>query len=229
MEWILTDCGGILADNMPILLSVIVAGVIGSATHCTAMCAPLVAAQMLHLKETKQSQWHILSYHCGRIVIYTLFGALAASASAWLFSDQLLWLMNSLMIIAGALFIISALTPRQTHCHCPTPLRPLRQKIDSLSHTGLVYFMRGILMGFMPCGMVIAVLMLVATLHDTTKAVLLMLIFGLSTLPLLQLTGFGALRLSRLYPNQTFLAGRTMMAIQGCLLCAIGMNLVTVI
>lgn len=227
MELFFAQCGAFWGNNMPILLSVAFAGLIGSASHCSVMCSPLVGAQMLELKEVKCSQWYMSIYHVGRISSYVLLGIVATLAGGWLFAGHLSQLANVVMLAAGLMFIVSALKPLQTHA-CPAhKFSKLQRAINMVPSQYAIYYLRGLLMGFMPCGMVVAALMLVSTFHSPIMAALAMALFGLGTLPLLQLAGFGALRLSHHYPNGTRIAGRGVMALNGCFLCAIGMNLVT--
>lgn len=225
MEWFLADCAAALKGNMPVFLSLGIAGLLGSLSHCSMMCSPLVAAQMLDIKNRKQSQLLMLFYHLGRLTTYAVLGAVAVLAAGWLFSARNLQLTHGMMLLAGVIFIISAITPRQTH---PCSRRMLNQQLEQVASPRAVYFLRGVLMGFMPCGMVVAALMLTTTLTSPLQAATGMALFGLGTTPILQLTGAGALRLSHYYPHSTQLAGRGAMALNGLFLCAIGMNLVTI-
>jgi sulfite exporter TauE/SafE len=81
------------------------------------------------------------------------------------------------------------------------------------------------MMGFMPCGMVLAALMLASTTGSAALAATGMALFALATVPVLQLTGSGLARLGRLRPA---FAGRGMMAANGLFLCALGASLITV-
>lgn len=130
--------------------------------------------------------------------------------------------------MAGVMFVISALRPRQTHACCSHSLQGLLRWISGLHQPRLIYTLRGMLMGFMPCGLLIAALLLAATLPNALHAALGMALFGLATVPVLQLAGLGALRLSKNYPQATRIAGRSAMTINGLLLCALGMQLVRI-
>lgn len=213
---------------MPLFLSVAVAGLVGSISHCSVMCSPLVAAQMLDMKKRKQSQYIILYYHAGRIVTYMLLGSAAFGFSHWLFSGGLQHFSSAMLLAAGVLFLSSARLPRKTHHCCSKKTQRLQWYIERLRLPMLIYFLRGVLMGFMPCGMIIAVLMAVATLTHLYEAMLAMVVFGLTTVPVLQLAGYGSLRLSRRYPVMSQKAGRVVMACNGLFLCGLGLNLVSV-
>ena len=83
-------------------------------------------------------------------------------------------------------------------------------------------------MGFMPCGLVVAALMLSAAQGNVTLGALGMALFGAATLPILSLAGAGARRLYQSHPRTARLASRGTLALNGALLCAIGLNLVSV-
>ncbi len=228
MEWFLADCSALLKGNMPVLLSLFLAGLLGSISHCSVMCSPLVATQMLDIQHRKQSQWLMLLYHLGRISTYAALGMLAATAGHWLFAGEMAPFSRLLILLAGAVFIVSAIRPHQTHQCCSKQTSNLLIHIDKLSSPALAYYMRGMLMGFMPCGMIVAALLLVATMDTQFGAALGMALFGLATIPVMQLTGYGSLFLKKHYPNFTTKAGRSVMACNGFLLCGIGLNLVSV-
>ena len=56
----------------------------------------------------------------------------------------------------------------------------------------------GLLWGWLPCGLVYSVLLLAATSSRATDGALVMLAFGLGTLPAMLATGLGAAKLSQL-------------------------------
>lgn len=228
MDLFFAQCGTLLSQNMPALLSLPVAGMVGSLTHCSAMCGPLVASQMLEIKERRGAQHHVLAYHAGRITTYMLLGMTAVSAGQLLFSSSLSLLAHACMLLAGGLFIFSAVKPRKTHHCCPARTRTLRRIIDAVPSILMSRYLHGLLMGFMPCGMVVAALLLVATVPTAAHAALGMALFGLATTPILQLAGYGALQLQKRYPHTATIAGRSLMAANGMFLCGVGLNFVTI-
>ncbi len=200
--------------------SVLIAGLIGSATHCSVMCGPMAAANMLALREARKPQSTIVYYHAGRISTYIMLGVIAVTASRFVFSGTLERYTHLLLLLAGALFISSALMPRKTH-KCT--------KMASASRSDhFAYFSRGAAMGLMPCGMTYAVLLSVPTLEHAPQAALIMLVFGLSTTPMLQLAGFGALTFNRTFPTLFAGASRSLMALNGLFLCGLGSGLVSI-
>jgi sulfite exporter TauE/SafE len=224
METVFLHCSEwFAAPSAPMLATALLAGLLGSFSHCGVMCAPLVATQMLALQQNRQPQRIMAYYHGGRIVTYIGLGMAAMMVSAWVFSGTLTHYVDILLVIAGISFIASAWKPHRTH-HCATGTRNISGLLNGIQQPKLTYFTRGILMGFMPCGMTLAMLILVATASNMGTAALAMLIFGLATTPILQLVGLGGLRLYKHYPTPTRHAGRALMAGNGMILCLIGLH-----
>ncbi|MCI5050225.1 MAG: sulfite exporter TauE/SafE family protein [Rickettsiales bacterium] len=228
MEWFLADCSAFFKGNTPVLLSLFLAGLIGSASHCSVMCSPLVAAQMLDIKKRKQSQSLMAFYHAGRLSTYMALGILVVAVSQFAFSSQMVTLSHIMMVCAGIIFVISAMKPRKTHACSAKTMPAWFAYVQTALPAALVYYLRGVLMGFMPCGMVIAALMMVATMPNMITAAIGMVLFGLATVPLMQLAGLGALSLSRYFPTITNNTGRAVMACNGLFLCSVGLNMVSV-
>ena len=180
----------------------------------------MAAANMLALREERKPQNTMIYYHMGRIGTYIALGVAATLASRFVFSGTLERYTHVLLLLAGALFITSALMPRKTH-KCTQNASTTRR--DTFS-----YFSRGAAMGLMPCGMIYAVLLSIATLNSAPQAVIIMLAFGLSTTPMLQLAGFGALKFNRTFPTLTARASRSVMALNGLFLCGLGSGLVSI-
>lgn len=211
----------------PLFFSVLLAGLVGSFTHCSVMCSPLVAAQMMQLQARGQAQWSLLYYHAGRVATYMLLGALAVLAANWLFSGAFKPFANAMLIVAGGVFVLSALIPRRTHSHCNSHPQQWINRVERVTSSQVGLFLRGFMMGFMPCGMTLAIILVVATLDSPFYAMALMLVFGLTTVPVLHVTGFGAVSLSKQFPQTTHRASRGVMALNGLWLCGLGFNWVS--
>ena len=224
----LAQCGGLISMEYPLVISVLLAGLVGSASHCSLMCSPLVAAQMLQLRESNTRPNSIGFYHAGRITTYMLLGAVAVMASQWIFGGALTPFTQLAIIIAGVTFIISAFQPRKTHHCCDTKTQKLGDVINRVPVLSLQLYLRGILMGFMPCGLILSALMLAATLQNPLLGMGVMALFGLATLPVLHIMGMSVLSLSGSHPLFASRLSRAAMAFNGLILCGIGFNLVSV-
>ena len=201
-------------------------GLFGSVGHCSVMCSPLVAAQMLRLDARGASTSYLWFYHAGRISIYMLLGVVAAVAGRLLFGGALAELSRTMVLAAGVVFLVSAFFPARTHRCCDSKRGGLMRRIERARWQPLQHYLRGVLMGFMPCGMLLSVLLLVSTLHQPAGAALVMLAFGLSTTPMLQLAGRLLLAAGRRHPQAGENIGRMAMGVNGMFLCGIGLNLV---
>jgi len=65
----------------------------------------------------------------------------------------------------------------------------------------------GLIWGWLPCGLVYSVLLLAATTTDATAGALVMVAFGLGTLPAMIATGLGAFKLGQFMARKRFGAG----------------------
>jgi uncharacterized protein len=168
---------------------------LSGAGHCLGMCGGIAAA--LNLGGAHSSAVTV-AYHTGRITSYTLLGALLGLASASI--DIGAWTIGlrylaGLFLIGMGLYIANwwrglALLERAG--------AKLWQPVQRLSSTLLPLrrwpqgFALGLCWGLMPCGLIYSSLAWAATSHDATTAALMMMLFGLGTLPAMLATSLGA-------------------------------------
>lgn len=202
MNILLGHCTGMFSKDGNMFVIFFLGGLMGSFTHCLAMCGPIVAGHSLCGGCGKSSfhatQW---PYHLGRMITYgalgftaALFGKIAAASNLWPY------LSSAMLALAGGMFLISSL-PR----HLPSPCR-----ITAKNH-----LLRGALMGFMPCGLLYAALMMAATLASPASGMVAMWLFTLGTMPVLLLAGGSAELLSRKWRHIMPRVGRAVMALNG--------------
>jgi sulfite exporter TauE/SafE len=143
------------------------------------------------------SQWH---YHLGRLLTYGMLGFFTALLSKQLLAASY-WspLCAAMMVLAGASFLISAIFPS-------------RHKRFTLSQNS---FLRGVLMSFMPCGLIYAALMMTATLADPLAGMVAMWLFVLGTIPALLVASGGATLLAVRWQEMMRGIGRFGMAFNG--------------
>ncbi len=221
MDILLAQCSQMIAQNNGIYTSMLMAGLIGSLTHCSTMCGPIVAAQIMSPTHHNSS---FIWYHAGRITTYVVLGIIASIASYWIFSQRFAQFSHIMLFLAGTLFIISAVVPNATHqCNCK--LSGFTRWIETMiPNASLQLYLHGLLLGFMPCGLVVAALLLVTTTHNTTVAASSMLVFGLATVPVLQLIGYTARKSVQQWKPLLSTIGRAAMTVNGAVLCVLGMN-----
>lgn len=164
-----------------------------SSLHCAQMCGPIVLALSLPLSTAQRQQYLLahLSYNIGRLVTYTALGALAGLTGQTLgFAGQLAGLENFGAIIAGSLMFITGLLMLDV-----LPHRTL-QKFDPLQFTMRVLkpvgsrlasssvgskFSLGLMLGFLPCGLIYAALFKAMATGTALAGGLTLLAFGLGT------------------------------------------------
>lgn len=197
------------------LISLFTLGLLGGFSHCIGMCGPFVLTQVGNrlndIKIAKITTFKkltglaLLPYHCGRIVTYCLIGFLSS-----LLANNIKNIIG-FKIVSGVALIIAALIifgfavkkiklPFKINLIKILPLKwvdLLAQKLKNtvnplfLNSTGLRNFLLGILLGFIPCGLVYAAIAATLALNNCFTAAIAMLVFGIATIPALFLTGCG--------------------------------------
>jgi sulfite exporter TauE/SafE len=175
-----------------------VTGLLG-AGHCLGMCGGLVGA--LSLSASRQPggwRFHLL-YNFGRVASYTLIGALVGwLGSALAYTDRfhqttrLLLLASDLFIIVvglGTAGLLAGLSV--TRLEFPGPLRAMTAAVQHLRQLPPVVsaLPLGLLFGFLPCGYLYAVAITAAQSAAVTTGALMLLAFGLGTVPALLVIG----------------------------------------
>ncbi len=216
------------------LLAALIAGLAASA-HCFAMCGGIATALGMHAKSTalphsatvRSSAYGIATlYQLGRVSGYSLAGAICgfigAQASALfdllrlgailriasgvliaLLGARLLWQWNALLWIErlGAKFWIR--------------LRPIVQFAGS--RTGVAKPLAvGLLWSLLPCGLVYSMLVFAAMSADAGRGALIMLAFGIGTLPSMLSTSLLAARV------QSYMSRPAARIVSGTLMLAFG-------
>lgn len=176
---------------------VFVAGLLGS-SHCIGMCGPFAAILGTAAQDWRQNiSWQLL-YSAGRIFTYASLGAMAGYGGQRL--AGLKWFgVNAtafLALAAGLLLIYEGLVTaglsprirlkRSAHVACPSG-GLLRSMLRQQNRTGV--FLAGVATGFLPCGLVYAFLLTAARSGDLFLGGMVMIAFGLGTVPLMVATG----------------------------------------
>ena len=192
--------------------SLFVAGLAGS-LHCLAMCGPLLlafsqtarskdptdeqAASSGHGRRALRNALGSLYYHAGRIWTYALLGFFAGLAGSQMrLGASLLGWQRPLAVAASVLVLLSGLAALGVLPGVRLALVLPDGCFGTLSRwpwigplvrarLPLARFVLGTVMGLLPCGLVYAMLLLVATLPSPLHSALGMLCFGAGTLPAL--------------------------------------------
>ena len=176
-------------------LALFLVGLLGG-THCVGMCGGIVGA----LSMGAQARWSMhLAYNTGRIASYAVAGALAgALGAASLALDGpapvrlTLYLLANLMLVALGLYLLGvtralAFTERAGQ-HLWRHVHPLTRRFLP-AQTVQQALPLGLLWGWLPCGLVYSALTTALGAGSPGRGALLMLAFGLGTLPNLLLAG----------------------------------------
>jgi len=182
------------------ILTIITIAFLGSFGHCIGMCGGIVVAYStikIEPKSNKISQGLAhLSYSFGRVFTYTLLGAIFggigdvitfnSSASA-----ILLIVAGIFMILAGLSLMgkIKFLTMIEHSFGTSSIYRKIYKKILN-SKSNLSFFILGMLNGMLPCGFVYFFAITAASTASPFYGALVMLIFGISTIPAMFSLGF---------------------------------------
>lgn len=189
--------------TLPPLLAAFTVGLV-STLHCVSMCGGIMGALVMGVAPKYRERGgsllaFALAYNLARVSSYVLAGALVASVGSTLFD----WLPagighNILRILAGALMLgigvyLAGWFPqflRIERIGAPLwrriePITRRLMPVDSLTKA----FGFGLLWGWLPCGLVYAVLFTAAGQGNAIGGGAFMLAFGLGTLPAVVATG----------------------------------------
>lgn len=171
-------------------LSAFLIGIAGSA-HCTVMCGGVITGLSYAIPKNKSLLPYALSYNVGRICSYVVAGGFAgylgqiASHEAqlgvvWLqlFGGLMLLLMAG--YIGGWFFVLTKLEKLgQGIWHVIRPISksfvPFKTPLHALPY--------GLIWGWLPCGLVYSTLSWSLSAGSLTSGAMVMLAFGLGTLP----------------------------------------------
>jgi len=192
------------------LMSAFLVGLLGGG-HCVGMCGGIVGAVSMHLPQSKSKAPFLLSYNAGRILSYTFAGAIAGLVGASSFFlehvlpiQHVLYGISSLMLIALGLYL-AGIWHGVTYLEGAgkgiwKTLQPYSKRYIPAQNIKQAFFL-GSLWGWLPCGLVYSVLIAAIATGSAINGGLLMLAFGLGTLPTLLTMGMAAVRLKTVLQN----------------------------
>ncbi|MDV6331117.1 sulfite exporter TauE/SafE family protein [Asticcacaulis sp. 201] len=201
-------CGDITASQRPILLSLFLAGLGGSVTHCLTMCSGFVLSQVSSVATKGKLARLLLPYHAGRVTTYAGLG-LAAGASFHLIST---WngfaLLRHLMLGLVAILFLALFAGRLLRrLGIVLPFRlpgacdlGALKRLATTTDTGRRYLL-GVSLGFLPCPLIFTALLAAATTASPLAGGVGMLLFGLGTTPALMSLSFASGNLLKTSPR----------------------------
>ncbi|HLK63247.1 MAG TPA: sulfite exporter TauE/SafE family protein [Bryobacteraceae bacterium] len=181
----------------PLEFSIMFAMGIAGSLHCLGMCGPMVLAYSAGLQGPRPAAH--AAYNAGRILTYMSLGAVAGTVGRAIgLLGQLAGLAAGARIFAGAAMILAGIlmvgfTRPTSLVRIGTPRR-LSQAAGKLilGPRAANKFTLGLLLGFLPCGMIYAALLKALESGGAISGALTMLAFGLGTAIALFSTGMAS-------------------------------------
>ena len=181
-------------------------GLLGSA-HCIGMCGGIMNAlsfavpaeqlQVNQLRQVRRVAPILLLYNLGRIFSYSVAGAIVGGLGWWLQTTgnqmgPVLRIFAGLMMIAMGLYLASwwrgLVYLEKLGGHLWKYLQPIGNRLMPVTKPWQALLL-GTLWGWLPCGLVYSTLTLSVSAGNWQQSSLIMLSFGLGTLPVMLLTG----------------------------------------
>jgi len=208
-------------NDYTLIFSLISLGFFGGFTHCVGMCGPFVLTQVGNrLKKTSLQNFTtfqrlknlaLLPYHLGRITTYSIIGFFCSFLTSNI-QDFISFKIFSALFLFGASIIflnlflnnklISSIIFKKIRKKIILPFKSkilenaphfLAKKTSILFQNpqGFKGYILGVVLGFIPCGLLYAAFLVAAAIANPFLAAIGMLFFGISTFPSLFLTALG--------------------------------------
>lgn len=189
---------------MTILITAFLLGLMGS-LHCVGMCGPIALSLPLRGNTILQKIWGGTLWSIGRIVTYSLMGALFGLIGA---GFKMLGYQQLISIVIGVGMILSVILPslfkKFTFGALLSIFDPVRKGLQRLfqEKNNRTLFLIGIFNGLLPCGLVYFAIAGAIASADLFLAIGYMALFGLGTIPMLLLISLLGNVISRTLRNQ---------------------------
>ena len=182
-------------------ISLISLGFFGGFSHCIGMCSPFVLSQSYEkIKRFNLNQDYqiskiksslLLPYHFGRIITYSLIAAILSQFTK-IIENYYFQNFSALLMLLAIIMIIKSNFPQYFVNFKAIKINPFSKIIIILSNKtkNLNGFFLGITLGFLPCGLVYAALMIAISSGNPFISFILMFSFGLSTIPALLMISY---------------------------------------
>ena len=202
------------------LISAFLLGLMGS-SHCISMCGGISAALGF---QNEQKDWRLISYNLGRLFTYTVIGIAAGliGSEVTLAMPLLgpgLRTLAGLLLMAMGLYLAGwwmGLTKLEAAGQrIWRHIQPVTSKLLPINNHRQAFSL-GLLWGFLPCGLVYSTLSWALATANWQLSGLLMLAFGLGTLPGMLITGFAGKTVL------AFLRQKQARIVAACLMIALG-------
>ncbi|ABE50747.1 MULTISPECIES: sulfite exporter TauE/SafE family protein [Methylobacillus] len=186
------------------LFAALLVGLLGGG-HCAGMCGGIVGAVSMSMPGSRP-QWRLLlAYNLGRIGSYGIAGVIAGAVGASSFFLQhllpvgkILYALANIMLILLGLYLANfwhgVIALERIGTVLWKWLQPFSKRwlpVRNIAQAGML----GAIWGWLPCGLVYSVLIAALATGSPVQGGVLMLAFGIGTLPTLLAMGMAAVRL----------------------------------
>lgn len=216
-------------------ITLFLAGLVGGFTHCSGMCGPFVMTQVIgkmnkvprdSMGQFKRLQGAaLIPYHLGRSSTYVFLAVISSYSAKHIFSVVEFRVVSIVLLVVAAIVFLS-LGLGIANKYLPLKLQNSNNTgiIAKLSKplfekpTGASGYLLGVILGFIPCGLIFAALMAVVTIGNPIAAAFAMLAFAIGTIPALFIIGLGSNYLSRRWSNLMQRFARGVMVLNGIII-----------
>jgi uncharacterized protein len=213
---------------VPAILAGLVLGFLGS-FHCVGMCGPLaLALPVHHLQGGQKSLAHLL-YNLGRVITYSILGLFFGMVGRGFYLAG--WQQLFSIFVGSSILLLSVLQQTINKNYQPVWLEAFSRQVQKRilyflkqqSYGG--YLLMGMANGLLPCGMVYMAIAAALVTGNAGQSALLMMGFGMATLPAMLLLGIVGSRISLPLRNRIRQFTPFIVIAMACLLILRGMNL----
>jgi uncharacterized protein len=173
--------------------------------HCAGMCGGFVGALQLYRPRAVSAVALAAGYHAGRLTSYMAAGAAVGALGGALFTRHVLPLQVALLTLGGLMLLalgVSMLRGNRWMRGLESVghgvwkvISPFARRVYPPQSAGQSY-LAGLAWGWIPCGMVYAVLPLALVAGGPWQGALVMAAFGIGTLPNLAAVDVAAVKLA---------------------------------
>jgi hypothetical protein len=189
------------------MVSLVLTGLIGGGSHCAGMCGPFVLSQVASRLEalpvSRMSEWRrltgaaVLPYQLGRATTYATLGGLGAGFAGTMIDTRGLHWLSAALLLAAAVAMLGMAVPALKRYLVRAPAgegwwsRHVGRWAGPLfaNPVGWRGYALGVMLGFIPCGLLYAALLAATAAGNAVTGALGMLAFAVGTMPSLVAVG----------------------------------------
>ncbi|MDA9231069.1 sulfite exporter TauE/SafE family protein [Rickettsiales bacterium] len=205
-------------DTINIIIPLITLGFFGSLSHCAFMCGPFVMMQvnnqLKHIQINKFNKFNklkaiiLIPYHLGRATSYGFLGLVSSILGQNIKNYTNYHLISGILLFLSAIIILKLIlqnfnikllskTTKNKKNHKKNfiidKLLDFIKNITKplfLNPKGLNGYLLGLILGFIPCGLLYSALLIAANIDNNLTAMIAMFCFGISNIAGLTLVSF---------------------------------------